>query len=99
MCLCGTQEGWDWRMRRHRPPERCLPGKGESLSARAGLDGEFCADVKTGQKPAPETDGKPSPDPAFAERPESQAKTAERGAERCHFYTFDETALSAPSEA
>ncbi len=37
--------------------------------------------------------------PAFAERPKSRAKTAERGAERRHIHSSDTAASSAPSEA
>ena len=36
--------------------------------------------------------------PAFAERPKSRAKTAERGAERRHIHSSDKAASSAPSE-
>ena len=44
--------------------------------------------TQNGKKRIAETGGQHPPDPAFAEGPESRAKTAERGAGRCHFTFF-----------
>ena len=57
------------------------------------------ADAKTESGLILETDGKHPPGPAFAERPRSRAKTAERGAERRHIHISDPATSSAPSDA
>jgi hypothetical protein len=90
-CLCGTQGDGDWRMRRHRPPAWRKAGRWRHLPRSA----KACApDVK---RHCPFR--KPAKDTAFsilAERPESRAKTAERGAGRCHLNIFQSRQLPAP---
>ncbi|AOF89982.1 hypothetical protein BSY16_2946 [Sinorhizobium sp. RAC02] len=49
--------------------------------------GEVLRDEKS-ERPIPETGGRHPPAPAFAEGSGSQAKTAERGAERCHIHSL-----------
>jgi hypothetical protein len=95
-CLCGTQGGWVWRMRRHRPPGWKQSGKAEP-PFRPPSPSSAVADAET-EMPIPETGGQHPPDPAFAEGPGSRAKTAERGAERCHHKHFSRGSFSAPSE-
>ena len=46
-CLCGTQGGWVWRMRRHRPPGCGLSGRGAwRPSVCDNLEGEGVAGAK-----------------------------------------------------
>ncbi len=91
-CLCGTQGGRDWRMRRHRPPEwkgpEGDPFRPHRLACAAGDNGPD----RSGNRRQTSTV------PVLAEGPKSRAQTAERGAERCHVLTFKRGSFSAPSE-
>jgi len=92
MCLCGTQGGRDWRMRRHRPPGGTQAGRPKPSVGIARACG---FDVKTAMGP-PGNRRTTSAIPAFAEGPESRAKTAERGAERCHIHYFNRGSFQRP---
>jgi len=63
------------------------PERRQTPFRRQGPQGEVLHGEKP-ERPIPETGGRHPRITAFAEGPESQAKTAERGAERCHLYFF-----------
>ena len=91
MCLCGTQGGWTGGcVGIVRRDGKQSVGGDASVRCRQGAR---CRDAKRTSHPGNRR--ATSSAPAFAEGPKSQAKTAERGAEGCH-YIFHSRQLSAP---
>jgi hypothetical protein len=81
MCLCGTQGGWTGGCVGIVRRNASSPEGGNTFrpaSPRSVMP------WRQNGRPIPETGDQHPPAPAFAEGPESRAKTAERGAERCH---------------
>ena len=74
------------------PKERA----GRACAAHMGVDEDGVAGFFSPTHPR-ETGGQTSSPETFAERPESRAEPAERGAERCHIKLLYEAAFSAPS--
>ena len=87
MCLCGTQGGWLGGCVGIVRRDGSSPERRQTPFRRQGPQGEVLRGEKS-DRPIPETGGRHPRIAAFAEGPESQAKTAERGAERCHIYFF-----------
>ncbi|AOF88748.1 hypothetical protein BSY16_3785 [Sinorhizobium sp. RAC02] len=98
MCLCGTQGGWVWRMRRHRPPGWQQSGRGKPLSVHNVLKVRSCAAKnRNGPSRKPAADiHRHRPLQRDRSRRQKPLNGALKGATYTHFY---EAASSAPSDA
>ena len=93
MCLCGTQGGRDWRMRRHRPPGGNRP-EGESLPSGSP---ERAVSMSKRRCSRPET-GERHPPSRLLQRDRSRGQKPLNGALKGATYILTiEAASSAPS--